>query len=351
MTELRVGYAGFLETRGTCHSRLLALQSFEARVFPLDVNRSGRSFLTRALSHLPSLSWEARELNATLLRHVKEHELNVVWIDKGSWVFRATLRRLHEKGVVTVHHLTDALWPDSARLRFTRRQLVKTALDYDYYITSNEQDVVRLRATSRGEVVATQLGYDDRRFTSTPIAAGNNGAAHDIVFIGHREPHTEQGICALIQAGLPVSVFGRNWIERAKKNPVLAGRAHDALGDEAYVATLQRAKIGLCFVSHWNYNQTAGRSYEIPACGTFLLAMRTAGHLEHYREGEEAQFFDSEAELVAKARCYLADEPARKRVAASGHRRCVDSGYSWREIMQRDWAVLRPRITARLGSR
>jgi spore maturation protein CgeB len=150
---------------------------------------------------------------------------------------------------------------------------------------------------------------------------------------------------------LPVSVFGRNWIERAKVNPVLSGRAHDALGDEAYVATLQRAKIGLCFVSHWNYNQTAGRSYEIPACGTFLLAMRTAGHLEHYREGEEAEFFDCETELVAKARRYLTDEPARKRIADAGHRRCVDSGYSWREIMRRDWAAIRPRITARLSSR
>lgn len=342
---------GPLETGGTCYSRLLALQSFEARVFPLDVNRSGRSFLTRALSHLPSLSWEARELNATLLRHVDAHVLNVVWIDKGSWVFRSTLRRLHEKGVVTVHHLTDALWPDNARLRFTRRQLVKTALDYDYYITSNEQDVVRLRARSRGEVVATQLGYDDRRFTSTAIAARHNGLAQDIVFIGHREPHTEQGICALIQAGLPVSVFGGNWVERAKVNPVLAGRAHEALGDEAYVATLQRAKIGLCFVSRWNYNQTAGRSYEIPACGTFLLGMRTAGHLANYREGEEAEFFDSEAELVAKARRYLADEPSRTRIAAAGHRRCVDSGYSWHEIMRRDWAALRPRISASLSSR
>jgi spore maturation protein CgeB len=115
---------------------------------------------------------------------------------------------------------------------------------------------------------------------------------------------------------------------------------NDALGDQEYVWVLKLAAIGLCFVSEWNYNQTAGRSYEIPACGTLLLAMRTGEHQRHYREGQEAEFFGDEAELAAKVRNYLADAGARRRVAARGRERCVTSGYSWRDIMVRDWAKI-----------
>jgi hypothetical protein len=141
----------------------------------------------------------------------------------------------------------------------------------------------------------------------------------------------------LIEAGLPVSVFGSQWVRRARWNRRLNGHALSGLTDAEYVSVLQAADIGLGFVSEWNYNQTAGRSYEIPACGTFLLALRTPQHLQHYREGKEAEFFGDEAELVQKAKRYMRDDARRKEIAAAGRRRCRASGYSWREIMLRDW--------------
>jgi spore maturation protein CgeB len=109
------------------------------------------------------------------------------------------------------------------------------------------------------------------------------------------------------------------------------------LNDEDYVYALKAAKIGLCVFSQYNHNQTAGRSFEIPACGTFLLALRSPQHTECYVEGVEAEFFDSHDELVRKARFYLANDRAREVIAARGHQRCMASGYSWAAIMKRDW--------------
>jgi spore maturation protein CgeB len=70
------------------------------------------------------------------------------------------------------------------------------------------------------------------------------------------------------------------------------------------VCTLKSAEIGRGFVSEWNGNETAGLSFEIPACGTFLLAMRTPEHEQLYREGEDAEFFSSPEELIKKALHY-----------------------------------------------
>ncbi|MEO6982634.1 MAG: glycosyltransferase, partial [Edaphobacter sp.] len=69
------------------------------------------------------------------------------------------------------------------------------------------------------------------------------------------------------------------------------------------------------------------KSFEIAACGGFLLAERSQGHMQRFREDEEAVFFTTLDELVQKIRRYLPDEPARQRIAAAGTLRADRDGY------------------------
>lgn len=346
---LRIGYVGTLDPGGTCYSRLEALRSVEPHVAALDTDAYlGGGRLARWLNRVPGVGAGPRRLNADVLRFARDGRLNVLWIDKGDWVAPATLRALRAADVRLAHHVTDALWPGPVRLRLTRRRLAATAPLYDHFVTSNAADFRRLHGVMPDRVLLTQLGYDERRFHARPARDPDEAARwrHDAIFIGHWEPRTERGLTALIAAGVRVKIYGRAWLARARRNPRLAGCVADSLNDRDYERALKHVLVGLCFVSEWNYNETAGRSYEIPASGTFLLAPRTREHQRDYREGEEAEFFGSEAELVAKARAALADDDRRRAIAARGHRRCTTSGYSWREIMLRDWA----KISARLGA-
>jgi spore maturation protein CgeB len=89
-----------------------------------------------------------------------------------------------------------------------------------------------------------------------------------------------------------------------------------------------RSKINLSFLTHSNQDEFAHKSFEIAACGGFLLAERSEGHAERFVEDEEAVFFAGFDECVAKIRRYLPDEAARARIAAAGRERAVRSGYS-----------------------
>lgn len=68
-----------------------------------------------------------------------------------------------------------------------------------------------------------------------------------------------------------------------------------------------------------------------------MLAERSSEHLELFAEGREAEFFDSDAELLDKVRYYLNHPAERQRIAHAGRERCVRGGYSNQHRLQ--WMI------------
>ena len=102
-----------------------------------------------------------------------------------------------------------------------------------------------------------------------------------------------------------------------------------------YARAINAAKIGLGLLSKRFPETTTTRTFEIPGCGTFLLAERSLHHQELYKEGHEAEFFGSPDEMVEKINHYLANPVRRLKIAAAGHQRCIVSGYSNRHRIRK----------------
>ena len=108
-----------------------------------------------------------------------------------------------------------------------------------------------------------------------------------------------------------------------------------------YARALTGARIGIGFLRQTWPDQHTTRTFEIPACGSLLLADRTEEHQALFEEGAEAEFFSSEAELVDKAKHYAGNETARRRIAEAGRRRCLSSGYAYVERLASAMAAVR----------
>jgi spore maturation protein CgeB len=340
---MRIVYAGELDHGGTCYARLRALQDIESDVIPFDVIPffEGRAKWERILERVTLTGSRFARANASFRALCREHDPDIVWIDKGIWVSPSTIEELRSRGCFLAQHNTDALYHTRWRVRRSYRGLRATLPSYDLYFTTNLQDFHRLSQGTKPRTELTYLGYDHLRFNAARLTAELLGEwRSELLFVGHHEPRTEAMVLGLIEAGLPVTVYGVGW-ERAREKKRLRGHVQfRPLADEEYVCALKATKIGLCFVSEMNGNQTAGRSFEIPACGTFLLAMRTPQHRECYEEGVEAEFFGDIPELVQKAKFYLDHDERRLEIARRGRLRCQDSDYSWARYMREDWSKL-----------
>jgi len=158
----------------------------------------------------------------------------------------------------------------------------------------------------------------------------------DVVFAGHYEPDGRDAtIEFLLQSGVKLRVFGSEW-NRAPHHEKLSTQDIRVLHGDDYVQALAGAKIGLVFLSHRNRDEYTIRCFEIPACGTMMMAPRTAVLQELYEEDREAVFFEGREELLDKIRFYLANDDARDRIARAGHSRCVsgrNSNYDRAEEM------------------
>ena len=153
---------------------------------------------------------------------------------------------------------------------------------------------------------------------------------YEIVFVGHAEKDARiQYIRDLLEAGLPLKLFGEERYWRRYLPAQLYRRLSPIreVFNTDYRKVLAGSKICLCFFSGRNRDQYTRRVFEIPACGGFLMCQRTDVMRELYEEEIEAELFSSSEELIRKCRFYLEDDHLRGRIAAAGHRRCIESGY------------------------
>ncbi len=90
------------------------------------------------------------------------------------------------------------------------------------------------------------------------------------------------------------------------------------------VEILTRSRISLNFSHSANAHQLKGRVFEVMLCGAMLMESANPQTECYLTPGKEYVAYDSPADLVDKARYYLAHEDERLEIAARGEQRAQD---------------------------
>jgi spore maturation protein CgeB len=222
------------------------------------------------------------------------------------------------------------------------RHYLSGAKYYNAHLSIHPFHKHELRSLKASNWVRTHLGFDPSICCPPFILKSAPKYSTDVIFVGHWEEHTEEHVSFLIDQGVNIKVWGMNWKKCRYKRHLSDHYRMEWIPDSEYAQAISSSKIALCFLSKCNRNQETGRSYEIPAIGTFMLGERTEDHLRLYEEGHEAEFFESSDELLEKIQFYLANETDRERIATFGKRRALTSGYTYFDRIKADLANLLP---------
>lgn len=266
-------------------------------------------------------------LNRALQRFIAETSPDVLFLRRPTHLFGSALQRILKKtpGLRVVTHNHDNPFQDGRRWTLWRHYHRTARLAHVNFV-DRPADVP----------LAQRMGIPNPQVMLPYYVEGLHRPPgevppdfrNDVVFVGHYEHDGRaEPLNYLARQGVSVRIYGPLW-ERAPLDPALRQWISHAIIGEDYVRAVAGAKIALVFLSGRNKDVYTTRCFEIPACGTAMVAPRTKELQAMYREGEEAVYFDSKEELLAKVRWLLEDDEARNRIAKAGRQRCLQDGHS-----------------------
>lgn len=305
------------------------------------------SWLQRRLQRKLQRGPVVDEINRTVLEAAREFQPDIVWGEKQEYLRADTLRALRAQGARLVHYTPDPYFS----LYWKRTGLMDAAMgEFDVLVYCKRYEKAEYEALGK-PLIYMPLGFCDE--VHRPVPSDDPRWQCAVGFLGGWEPRRELLLHGVAASGADLKVWGGYWDflhdgkwtlrrhiilrQLAGKDPwrihrdeVLARtwQGNEVYGDD-YARALTGSRIGLGFLRKVVPDQHTTRTFEIPACGSMLLADRTEEHREFFEEGREAEFFSSPGELLDKLGYYTVHEDARSRVAQAGRRRCIESRYDY----------------------
>jgi spore maturation protein CgeB len=325
---VKILYVGQLSPNDSALYRLWALERLGHTVVPLDslTYQPGHALLKKVVHRAQVGPWVAR-LNRDILAAAERERPEIFWADKLLGLTPRTLERLRKLGVKTVSYMIDNAF--GPRRDPGWRLYMKDIPHFDLHVVQRDKNIADYMERGARDVIKIQTAYEPTIHFPVEGEWSDKDRDRGVSFIGTSYDDRPQFLTRLWkECGFPVVISGdRMWNVRLDPEAAKALYTGTELYGKDYREAVWRSKINLSFITHSNQDEFVHKSFEIAACGGFLLAERSAGHEARFVEGEEAVFFTGFEECEEKIRRYLPDEAARDRIAKAGRERAVRDGY------------------------
>lgn len=257
-----------------------------------------------------------------LIQAIGNEKRDVLWVDHGPAVGSETVKAAKALGMRTVVLNVDD--PFGTRDRLMWQLFKKTVKEYDLTVVVREPNVAEATELGAPDVMkvwraADEVAHSSRVFTPEEEAKYSS----DVLFLGTWMVSRGTFLKGLVDRGVPLTIIGDRWYkapEWESLKPYWKGPGIHT--DDDYSGYIQGARVCIGLLSFQNRDLHTTRSAEIPSIGSLLCAERTTEHLELYKDGEEAVFWDDVEECAVHCNKLLADPTLRDRIAAAGHARC-----------------------------
>ncbi|TKK68209.1 glycosyltransferase family 1 protein [Ilyomonas limi] len=325
----RILYIGNSSGFTTSFQRFEALKRLGYTVCMQDPYKAMEVNLRRIISRHIHYRTGYRFLQKKIEEWIKEvvtanqENYDLVWMNSGELIGKHVIKLLHAtyKCPIILYNNDDPTGGRDGR-RFST--LIKAVPFYDLCIVMRGVNKNEYEKLGAKKVLRATMSYDEvahHPFEHTVEIPPK--LRSEVAFIGTWMRHEKRDtfLLKLIEAGIPVSIWGDRWQKSPLWNRLAPHYRGHALGGRDYVGAIQGAKIVLGLLSKGNRDLHTTRSLEVPYAGGLLCAERTSEHLDMYNEGEEAVFWSDTEECIQVCKKLLADDNLRESIRIGGMRK------------------------------
>jgi len=294
----------------------------EADFFPSKASLP--AMIYRKIVGEPWWSRRQRLLNRRLFESAQLFKPNLVILVNGKYLSPATLRRIKDTtGALLANYATDDPWNPTVTTRYFRDAVGI----YDIYATPKKAAMSDLASAGCKTVIRCLSAYKPSVHypEASTTAEEKQRYGCDVAFIGSCDPARIDYFHTLIRElpNVRLHIYGAGGWERY---PALRPYTKGIVLGRDFRIALASAKIALNFIRHKNRDDHSERTFQIPACGAFMLAERTDEQLKLLVADREAAYFQTPQELVERVRYYLNRNAERETIALAGHCRVTTGG-------------------------
>lgn len=300
--------------------------------YPAVANELGRAGASRSLEKI------VREQKPDALFAVMQHDT----------IDRRAIRRISEQtDTVTINWFCDDHWQfDSLGKAWTP--------NFNYVVTTSQNALAKYKTHGMTNVIKSQWGANHAMYKPQ-----SGELKYDVTFVGQPYGMRKAAVEALQRAGVRVQAWGSGWpggkltqdemirvFSQSKINLNFADASNtaytrlQAIADSDRVGALRnkpllwRAWDASQRLARWDNNrvtrhapapprQIKGRTFEVPACGGFLMTQPAEDLADYLEPGVDCATFGNFDELVERVRYYLNNEPERRAIAEHGYQRTL----------------------------
>jgi hypothetical protein len=271
--------------------------------------------------------WLRQEVGRQVMMAAESFAADLMVVYKGNLLPGWALESVKARGIYCLN-----IWPDVS-VTVHGREILECLPLYDRILTTKSfgpRDLREHGIATPGEFMPDVYDPDLERVVE-PQKADLAVMGCDAGFIGTWSPKKARYLRRLVEQApdIRIRVWGNQWADRVSPTEELARvvEGHPVAGD-LYALALACTTINIALLSEVRPGASSGdlttsRTFEIPACGGFMLHERTDEVLTFFKEDTEIACFADEVELVDKVRYYLTHEAERERMRRAAHERCV----------------------------
>lgn len=245
------------------------------------------------LSHRLKISFFLREINNLFVKKIKIYKPDIIFMWRSTTILANTIKKIKEfnpKTKIILYHNDNPYVGLVNKLKF--RHFLNSIKYADITAAYRPKDFRFIKKLGAKKIKLLMPNYISYLHKPT-----NLKKKIDLLFIGHYSLDRENTLEYLCKKKIKLEIYGPGW-QNLKSNSILRNIVKKEIINRKYVNKISEAKITISFLSKKNKDVYTRKCFEIPACGSILLAPKTKELQKLFRNKKEALFWSSNKDML-----------------------------------------------------